>query len=124
MGFAEFKELSQVLNGWKNVFASFDRDRSGMMEGHELQQATVTMGFHLSPQAMGCIMRRYSTHGRVPFDEFVSCSIRLRSLTVPKERHQQDRQRRVSVRRRKFSEFRGNPTDACAGQPSLLFWCL
>ncbi|AWP15820.1 putative sorcin-like [Scophthalmus maximus] len=81
MGFAEFKELSQVLNGWKNVFASFDRDRSGMMEGHELQQATVTMGFHLSPQAMGCIMRRYSTHGRVPFDEFVSCSIRLRSLT-------------------------------------------
>ncbi|KAG7218389.1 hypothetical protein INR49_020422 [Caranx melampygus] len=81
MGFAEFRELWQVLNGWKNTFASYDRDHSGTVEAHELQQAITTMGYNLSPQAMNCIMKRYSLHGRIPFDEFVSCCVRLRALT-------------------------------------------
>ncbi|XP_040900362.1 sorcin isoform X2 [Toxotes jaculatrix] len=81
MGFNEFKELWQALNAWKNTFASFDRDRSGTVEGHELQQAIATMGYNLSPQAMNCIMKRYSVNGRIPFDEFVSCCVRLRALT-------------------------------------------
>uniref|UniRef100_A0A3B4XED2 Sorcin n=1 Tax=Seriola lalandi dorsalis TaxID=1841481 RepID=A0A3B4XED2_SERLL len=81
MGFAEFRDLWQALNGWKNTFASFDRDHSGTVEGHEMQQAITTMGYNLSPQAMNCIMKRYSIHGRIPFDDFVSCSVRLRALT-------------------------------------------
>ncbi|XP_056236531.1 sorcin-like isoform X3 [Seriola aureovittata] len=81
MGFAEFRDLWQALNGWKNNFASFDRDHSGTVEGHEMQQAITTMGYNLSPQAMNCIMKRYSIHGRIPFDDFVSCSVRLRALT-------------------------------------------
>ncbi|XP_043972969.1 sorcin-like [Gambusia affinis] len=81
MGFPEFKDLCQALNGWKATFSSFDRDHSGTVEGHELQQAITTMGYNLSPQAMNCIMKRYSNHGRIPFDEFVSCCVRLRALT-------------------------------------------
>lgn len=81
MGFHEFKELSQVLNGWKATFTSYDRDHSGSVEGHEMQQAITTMGFNLSPQAMNCIMKRYSVNGRIQFDEFVSCCVRLRALT-------------------------------------------
>uniref|UniRef100_A0A3B5L5U1 EF-hand domain-containing protein n=1 Tax=Xiphophorus couchianus TaxID=32473 RepID=A0A3B5L5U1_9TELE len=81
MGFAEFKDLCQALNGWKATFSSFDRDHSGTVEGHELQQAITTMGYNLSPQAMNCIMKRYSNHGKIPFDEFVSCCVRLRALT-------------------------------------------
>lgn len=81
MGFNEFKDLWQALNGWKNTFTSFDRDRSGTVEGHELQQAIQTMGYNLSSQAMNCIMKRYSTSGRIAFDDFVSCCVRLRALT-------------------------------------------
>ncbi|CAN9514369.1 unnamed protein product [Ophioblennius macclurei] len=81
MGFPEFKDLWQALNGWKNTFASFDRDHSGMVEGHELQQAIGSLGYNLSPQAMNCIMKRYSLNGRIPFDEFVACCVRLRALT-------------------------------------------
>ncbi len=44
MGFNEFKELSHVLNGWKTTFMSYDRDQSGTMEAHELQQAISSMG--------------------------------------------------------------------------------
>lgn len=41
----------------------------------------VHSGYSLSPQAMNCIMKRYSLNGRIPFDEFVSCAVRLRALT-------------------------------------------
>lgn len=44
MGFNEFKELWQVVNGWKATFASYDRDHSGSVEAHELQQALTSMG--------------------------------------------------------------------------------
>ncbi|KAM3614445.1 uncharacterized protein V6R79_014462 [Siganus canaliculatus] len=81
MGFNEFKELWQVLNGWKATFASYDRDQSGTVEGPELQQAIGTMGYNLSPQAMNVMMKRYSTAGRIAFDDFISCCVRLRALT-------------------------------------------
>lgn len=81
MGFNEFKELWAVLNQWKSTFSNFDRDRSGTVEPQELQQALVAMGYNLSPQAMGCILKRYSHQGRIGFDDFVCCSIKLRGLT-------------------------------------------
>lgn len=81
MGFNEFKELGQVLTGWRNVFASYDRDHSGTVEAHELQQAIAGLGYNLSPQAMNIVMKRFSINGRIPFDEFVSCCVKLRALT-------------------------------------------
>lgn len=81
MGFNEFKELWQVLSGWRNTFASYDRDRSGTVEGPELQVALNSMGYNLSPQAMKSIMGRYSTNSRITFDDFMSCCVRLRALT-------------------------------------------
>ncbi|KAK1894815.1 Sorcin [Dissostichus eleginoides] len=81
MGFTEFKELWQSVSGWKNTFASYDRDRSGTVEGHELQQAFSAMGYNLSPLMMHIIMKRYSVQGRIVFDDFMSCTIKLRVLT-------------------------------------------
>ncbi|KAM3873526.1 sorcin [Diretmus argenteus] len=81
MGFAEFKELSSVLNGWKQNFMSYDHDRSGTVEGPEMQQSLASMGYNLSPNALNIIVRRYSFQGRIPFDEYVACCIKLRSLT-------------------------------------------
>lgn len=52
MGFSEFKELSQVLNGWKTTFCSYDRDRSGTVEGNELQMALTSMGEEGAAAAM------------------------------------------------------------------------
>uniref|UniRef100_A0A8C6T6L7 EF-hand domain-containing protein n=1 Tax=Neogobius melanostomus TaxID=47308 RepID=A0A8C6T6L7_9GOBI len=81
LGFNEFKELAGVLNGWKATFMGYDRDRSGTMEPQELQQALVAMGYNLSPQAFHCIMRRYSTNGRIGFDDFIGCCVKLRAMT-------------------------------------------
>ena len=51
------------------------------MEPHELHQAITSFGYNLSPQALGTLVRRYSTDGKIGFDDFVSCCIRLRTLT-------------------------------------------
>ncbi|XP_054637911.1 sorcin [Dunckerocampus dactyliophorus] len=81
MGFTEFRELWQALSGWKSSFLSYDRDQSGTVEAHEMHQALSSMGYNLSPHAMNAIMKRYSTSGRISFDDFVCCCVRLRALT-------------------------------------------
>lgn len=81
MGFNEFKELWTALNAWKQNFITIDQDRSGTIEHHELNQAIVAMGFRLSPQTLTAIVKRYSKNGRIFFDDYVACCVKLRALT-------------------------------------------
>ncbi|XP_036425720.1 grancalcin [Colossoma macropomum] len=81
MGFNEFKELFAALNGWKQNFAMVDRDNSGTVEPHELSQAISNLGYRLSPQALGCIIKRFSRGGKIYFDDYVACCVKLRALT-------------------------------------------
>lgn len=81
MGFNEFKDLFTALNGWKQNFMMFDQDRSGTVEPHEMSQAVNAMGYRVSPQALNVIIKRYSKGGRIFFDDYVACCVKLRSLT-------------------------------------------
>ncbi|XP_005282476.1 sorcin isoform X1 [Trachemys scripta elegans] len=81
LGFNEFKELWAVLNGWRQHFISFDSDRSGTVDPQELQKALTTMGFRLSPQTVTAVAKRYSTHGKITFDDYIACCVKLRALT-------------------------------------------
>ncbi|XP_077055368.1 sorcin [Siphateles boraxobius] len=81
MGFNEFKELFTVLNGWKQNFIMVDRDGSGTVDPPEMSQCLVNMGFRISPQALNAIIKRYSKSGKIYFDDYVACCVRLRALT-------------------------------------------
>ncbi|KAM5279856.1 grancalcin [Ctenodactylus gundi] len=81
MGFNEFKELWAALNAWKQNFMAVDQDRSGTVEHHELSQAIAVMGYRLSPQTLTAIVKRYSKNGRIFFDDYVACCVKLRALT-------------------------------------------
>lgn len=81
MGFNEFKELWAALNAWKQNFMTIDQDQSGTVEHHELSQAIALMGYRLSPQTLAAIVRRYSKNGRIFFDDYVACCVKLRALT-------------------------------------------
>ncbi|XP_015214410.1 sorcin isoform X1 [Lepisosteus oculatus] len=81
MGFNEFKELFGVLNGWKQNFMMFDQDRSGTVEPHEMSQSISSMGYRVSPQVLSGIIKRYSKNGRIFFDDYVACCVKLRALT-------------------------------------------
>uniref|UniRef100_A0A8B9XVI8 Grancalcin n=1 Tax=Bos mutus grunniens TaxID=30521 RepID=A0A8B9XVI8_BOSMU len=81
MGFNEFKELWAALNSWKQNFITVDKDGSGSVEHHELNQAIAAMGYRLSPQTVTTIVKRYSKNGRIFFDDYVACCVKLRALT-------------------------------------------
>lgn len=81
MEFDEFKELWGVLNQWQGTFLEYDRDRNNSIESHELHQAITTLGYNLSPQAIGIIVKRYADNNKIKFDDFVALTIRLRILT-------------------------------------------
>uniref|UniRef100_H0YT53 Sorcin n=1 Tax=Taeniopygia guttata TaxID=59729 RepID=H0YT53_TAEGU len=81
LGFNEFKELWAVVNGWKQHFVSFDSDGSGTVDRQELEKALMNMGFRLSPQAVTAITKRYSTQGKIAFDDYIACCVKLRALT-------------------------------------------
>ncbi|KAF0046259.1 hypothetical protein F2P81_002788 [Scophthalmus maximus] len=81
MGFNEFKELFTALNGWKQNFMMFDQDRSGSIEHNEMTQAVNAMGYRISPQAVNAIIKRYNKGGRIFFDDYVACCVKLRALS-------------------------------------------
>ncbi|KAL7826149.1 hypothetical protein SRHO_G00338870 [Serrasalmus rhombeus] len=92
MGFNEFKELFAALNGWKQNFVMVDRDNSGTVEPHELSQAIVSMeteteivfvGYRVQtePSALSCIIKRFNRGGKIYFDDYVACCVKLRALT-------------------------------------------
>ncbi|XP_042327981.1 sorcin [Sceloporus undulatus] len=81
LGFNEFKELWAVLNGWRQHFMTVDTDRSGAVDSQELQKALTGMGYRLSPQAVNGIVKRYSSRGKISFDDYIACCVKLRALT-------------------------------------------
>uniref|UniRef100_A0A8C4QBD7 Grancalcin n=1 Tax=Eptatretus burgeri TaxID=7764 RepID=A0A8C4QBD7_EPTBU len=81
MGFSEFKDLWVALNGWKRNFVAFDRDQSGCVDPAELTQALSSMGYRLSNHTIGAIVKRYSRDGKIFFDDYVACCVKLRALT-------------------------------------------
>lgn len=44
---------------WQGVFLHFDRDRSGTIDGNELQEALRQFGYRLSPQLLNLLQRKY-----------------------------------------------------------------
>ena len=59
---------------------NFDTEQSGTVEPHEMHRALTMFGYNLSAQAQGAILRHFSTDGKIGFDSFVACCVKLRVL--------------------------------------------
>ncbi|MBN3271193.1 SORCN protein, partial [Polyodon spathula] len=92
MGFNEFKELWAVLSAWKQHFMTMDKDRSGTVDPEEMRQSIASMGYHINPNALVVILKRFSIHGMIAFDDYVACCIKLRTLTDAFRRRDQSQQ--------------------------------
>lgn len=57
--FREFQQLWHYINQWKGAFDRYDQDRSGAIEGHELHRAFAEMGFNVSANFVGLVLKRY-----------------------------------------------------------------
>jgi len=93
IGFNEFSGLWKYIKDWQGVFQHFDRDRSGSIDGTELQNALNQFGYRLSPQLLSLLQRKYAsapqTHGGYPgsqppgitFDRFVRACVVVKQIT-------------------------------------------
>ncbi|KAI5117977.1 hypothetical protein M0805_004910 [Coniferiporia weirii] len=94
IGFNEFAGLWKYIKDWQGVFRHFDRDRSGSIDGGELEEALRQFGYNLSPQLMRLLLAKYdisaseptTTRGAGPppaitFDRFVRACVVIRQLT-------------------------------------------
>jgi len=59
IGFNEFSGLWKYIKDWQGVFKHFDKDRSGSIDGPELQAALKQFGYNLSPQLLSLVERKY-----------------------------------------------------------------
>jgi len=89
IGFNEFAGLWKYVKDWQNVFRHFDRDRSGSIDGTELQGALTQFGYNLSPQLLALVQRKYGNQvpaiGAPPpgisFDRFVRACVVVKQLS-------------------------------------------
>jgi len=94
IGFAEFTGLWKYIKDWQGVFRHFDRDRSGSIDGGELDAALKQFGFNLSPALMHLVLAKYDISASVPlralpgaappgvtFDRFVRACVVIKTLT-------------------------------------------
>jgi len=99
IGFNEFAGLWKYVSDWQGVFAHFDRDRSGSIDGHELANALASFGYTLTPQILSLVEQKYAspatgTFGPAPgitFDRFVRACIVVKTLTESFQRMDTDR---------------------------------
>jgi len=94
IGFNEFSGLWKYIKDWQGVFRHFDADRSGSIDGQELERALRQFGYNLSPQLLYLLQQKYDIasaptgrHHRgapppgVTFDRFVRACVVVKNLT-------------------------------------------
>jgi len=59
VAFNEFGALVKFISSMKQAFQAYDRDRSGTIELHEVQQAVQQGGFQLSPQTLQTVYGKF-----------------------------------------------------------------
>ncbi|KAG7265422.1 LOW QUALITY PROTEIN: hypothetical protein CRUP_000577 [Coryphaenoides rupestris] len=87
-----FTALWNFILQWRAVFQQFDQDRSGTIDGNELHQALVQMGYNVSPQFTQTVAGQYTVQGGRPgiqLDRFIQLCTRMQIMTQAfKERDQ------------------------------------
>ncbi|KAH9985461.1 EF-hand [Russula vinacea] len=121
IGFNEFAGLWKYIKDWQGVFLHFDRDRSGTIDGRELEQALNQFGFRLTPQLLALLQRKYDVKGSgsvaapargypaaalpgITFDRFVRACVVVKQLTESFSALDTDRDGWIQLNYEKFLE--------------------
>jgi hypothetical protein len=66
---------------FQSVFKLYDTEKTGSLSAFELRSALNSAGYRLNNHILNILMHRYGTkEGRISFDDFISCAVRLRSM--------------------------------------------
>nr|CAX75377.1 Sorcin [Schistosoma japonicum] len=83
INFNEFCSLFKYVQDWQTCFRRYDRDNSGSIDLNEFSNALISFGYHLSPQFVNLMMRRFDRNRRgfIAFDDFIYACVCLQTLT-------------------------------------------
>lgn len=81
--FHEFASLYKYVTDWKNIFSTYDYDRSGSIDRNELKIALQSFGYNLSEHAYNVLLNKFdhSRSGVIYFDDFIHCCVTLQKIT-------------------------------------------
>uniref|UniRef100_A0A8D0YVU0 Programmed cell death protein 6 n=1 Tax=Sus scrofa TaxID=9823 RepID=A0A8D0YVU0_PIG len=99
VNFSEFTGVWKYITDWQNVFRTYDRDNSGMIDRNELKQALSGFGYRLSDQFHDILIRKFDRQGRgqIAFDDFIQGCIVLQRLTDIFRRYDTDQDGWIQV---------------------------
>lgn len=65
----------------KRVFKLHEKENSGYLSPFELREALHSAGYHMNAHVLNILSHRYaSKDGRIAFDDFMMCAVRLKSM--------------------------------------------
>ncbi|MBN3273470.1 PDCD6 protein, partial [Polyodon spathula] len=99
VNFNEFAGVWKYITDWQNIFRTYDRDNSGLIDKNELKQALTGFGYRLSDQFYDVLIQKFDRQrrGQVAFDDFVQCCIVLQRLTDVFRRYDTDQDGWIQV---------------------------
>lgn len=100
----EFGQLWGFINQWRQVFNSYDNDRSGNISHQELHRAFTQLGYRLSSNFVNVAMYKFDTDLRrsLTFEGFISCCMMLQQAS---HHFQQKDTRRVGQAQYNYEDF-------------------
>ncbi|KAG0448189.1 hypothetical protein HPP92_027971 [Vanilla planifolia] len=85
IGPKEFTSLFYSLQNWRAIFEKFDRDRSGRIDGSELREALLSLGYAVSPAVLDLLLSKFDkSSGKnkaIEYDSFIECCLTVKGLT-------------------------------------------
>ncbi|XP_023215295.1 calpain-B-like isoform X3 [Centruroides sculpturatus] len=80
LGFEEFRKLWSDVQTWRRVFLRYDYDRSGCLNTIELRAALHSAGYRVNLHVLRVLALRYGHGGKVSFEDFMMCAVKLKSM--------------------------------------------
>ncbi|XP_072009006.1 programmed cell death protein 6 [Engystomops pustulosus] len=99
VNYQEFTGVWKYITDWQNIFRTYDRDNSGLIDKNELKQALSGFGYRLTDQFYDILIRKFDRQrrGQVAFDDFIQCCIVLHKLTDAFRRQDTDQDGWIKV---------------------------
>ncbi|CAH1642451.1 unnamed protein product [Spodoptera littoralis] len=86
LGFDEFKTLWIDLRNWRAVFRLYDTEGRGALPPQHLRDALHSAGYTVNAHVLNVLAHRYSSQdGYIQFDDFIMCSVRLKTMIANNE---------------------------------------
>ncbi|XP_055319195.1 peflin isoform X2 [Sitodiplosis mosellana] len=77
----QFNKMYEYINQWLNIFKTYDRNASGLIDDQELNQAFSQMGFNFSPNFTKMLTSKSNDRKEVSVDEFIVLCVTIQRLT-------------------------------------------